>query len=105
VSFPEVGGNEETRNQVASTRGALSQLSSSWADGQKVFALGIKLDGGTVVLPTNENIAARKYPMTRPLFLLTSGEPTDDRAGLVPAGVTWMGARLRRRKEAHAPLG
>lgn len=35
VSFPEVGGNEETRNKVASTRGALSQLSSSWADGKK----------------------------------------------------------------------
>ncbi len=30
VSFPEVGGNEETRNKVASTKGAMSQLSSSW---------------------------------------------------------------------------
>ena len=75
VSFPEVGGNEETRNKVAGTRGALSQLSSSWADGKKVFALGIKLDDGTVVEPTNENIATRKYPLSRPLFLLTNGEP------------------------------
>lgn len=75
VSFPEVGGNEETRNKVAGTRGALSQLSSSWADGKKVFALGIKLDDGTVVEPTNENIATKKYPLSRPLFLLTNGEP------------------------------
>jgi len=75
VSFPEVGGNEETRNKVASTRGALSQLSSSWADGQKVFALGIKADDGKVAEPTNENIATKKYPLTRPLFLLTNGEP------------------------------
>jgi phosphate transport system substrate-binding protein len=76
VSFPEVGGNEETRNKVSSTRGALSQLSSSWADGKKVFALGIKLDDGTVVEPTNENIATKKYPLTRPLYLITHGEPT-----------------------------
>jgi phosphate transport system substrate-binding protein len=75
VSFPEVGGNEETRSKVAGTRGALSQLSSSWADGKKVFALGIKLDDGTVIEPTNENIATKKYPLSRPLFLLTNGEP------------------------------
>jgi phosphate transport system substrate-binding protein len=76
VSFPEVGGNEETRNKVAGTRGALSQLSSSWADGKRVFALGIKLEDGSIVEPTNENIATKKYPLSRPLFILTNGEPT-----------------------------
>jgi phosphate transport system substrate-binding protein len=75
VSFPEVGGNEETRNKVASTRGAMSQLSASWADGQKVFALAIKADNGELIEPTPENIATHKYPMSRPLFLLTNGEP------------------------------
>ena len=75
VSFPEVGGNEETRNKVAGTRGALSQLSSSWADGKRVFALGIKLDDGSVIEATNENIASKEYPLSRPLFLLTNGEP------------------------------
>ena len=75
VSFPEVGGNEETRTKVASTRGAMSQLSSSWADNQKVFALGIKV-GDAVIEPTPANIATHKYPMSRPLFLLTNGEPT-----------------------------
>jgi phosphate transport system substrate-binding protein len=76
VSFPEVGGNEETRSKVASTRGALSQLSSSWADGRRVFALGIKNDDGEVLQPTNENIASGAYPLSRPLFLLTKGHPT-----------------------------
>ncbi len=75
VSFPEVGGNEETRNKVASTRGALSQLSSSWADGKKAFALGIKGEDGKAVEPTNDNIATKKYPLARPLFLLTNGDP------------------------------
>ncbi|MEI9896909.1 MAG: phosphate ABC transporter substrate-binding protein [Chthoniobacter sp.] len=86
VSFPEVGGNEETRNKVSSTRGALSQLSSSWADGKKVFALGIKLDDGTVVEPTNENIANKKYPLSRSLLLLTNGEP----AGVAKTYVEFM---------------
>ncbi len=76
VSFPEVGGNEETRTKVGSTRGALSQLSSSWADGKQVFALSIKLDDGTIVEPTEANIATKKYPLSRSLFLLTNGEPS-----------------------------
>ncbi|MEA3211960.1 MAG: phosphate transport system substrate-binding protein [Chthoniobacter sp.] len=83
VSFPEVGGNEETRNKVAGTRGGLSQLSSSWADGKRVFALGIKLEDGTVVEPTNDNIATKKYPLSRPLFLLTKGEPAGAAKALV----------------------
>lgn len=78
VNFPEVGGNEETRNKVASTRGAMSQLSSSWADGKTVFALGLKLDSGETLLPTPENIANQRYPLSRPLFVLTDGEPKGD---------------------------
>ncbi|MGI8436744.1 MAG: phosphate ABC transporter substrate-binding protein [Chthoniobacterales bacterium] len=78
VSLPEVGGNEETRNKVGSTRGAISQLSSSWADGKKVFALGLKDDSGNVIEPTPDNIATHKYPMSRPLFIITNGEPTGD---------------------------
>lgn len=75
VSLPEVGGNEETRNKVASTPGAISQLSSSWANGTTVFALGITGDDGRALLPTNDNIARRLYPLSRPLFLLSNGEP------------------------------
>lgn len=75
VSFPEVGGNEETRSKVASTRGGLSQLSSSWADGTRVFALALETETGEAIEPTAANIAAKKYPMSRPLFLLTNGEP------------------------------
>jgi phosphate transport system substrate-binding protein len=78
VSFPEVGGNEETRNKVSSTRGAISQLSASWADGKKVYALAILQPDGTKVFPSNENIATKKYPMSRPLFLLTNGEPKNE---------------------------
>ncbi len=94
VNFPEVGGNEETRNKVASTRGALSQLSSSWADGKKVFALGVKLDDGTVIEPTEANIASRKYPLSRPLFLLTRGEPQGAAKTLVEFVLSERGQEL-----------
>src|SRR5205823_9930051 len=50
VSHPEVGGNEEARSKVSSTRGAVTQLSSSWAEGSsKVHALAVKLDDGSLV--------------------------------------------------------
>ena len=97
VSFPEVGGNEETRNKVSSTRGALSQLSSSWADGKKVFALAITREDGTTVLPTNKNIASHKYPMSRPLFLLTNGEPQAEAKTFVEFVLSMRGQELVRK--------
>ena len=75
ASFPEVGGNEETRSKVSSTRGALSQLSASWADGKSVYALALETDDGQKVAAKKETIADGTYPMSRPLFLLTDGEP------------------------------
>ena len=94
VSFPEVGGNEETRNKVAGTRGALSQLSASWADGRRVFALGIKLADGSVIQPTNDAIATKQYPLSRPLFLLTRGEPTGAAKTLVDFVLSERGQEL-----------
>jgi phosphate transport system substrate-binding protein len=97
VSFPEVGGNEETRNKVASSRGALSQLSASWVDGQRVFAVGLKLDDGTVVQPSTDNIATGKYPMSRPLFLLANGDPTAEAKVLVDFLLSERGQALVRK--------
>ena len=94
VSFPEVGGNEETRNKVASTKGAMSQLSSSWADGKTVFALGIKIETGEVIAPTNENIATKKYPLSRPLFLLSNGSPQGAAKTLVDFVLSERGQEL-----------
>jgi phosphate transport system substrate-binding protein len=97
VSFPEVGGNEETRNKVAGTPGALSQLSSSWADGKSVFALALKDDAGNDVHPTTANIASRKYPMSRPLYLVTNGEPTGDAKVLIDFVLSPRGQELVRK--------
>jgi phosphate transport system substrate-binding protein len=103
VSFPEVGGNEETRNKVGSTRGAMSQLSSSWADGKKVFALSLVRDDGKPVEPTEANIATHKYPMSRPLFVLTNGEPKGDAKTMVDFLLSDRGQELVK-KHGYLPL-
>jgi phosphate transport system substrate-binding protein len=97
VTFLEVGGNEETRNKVSSTRGAISQLSASWADGRRVFALGIEGADGRIIYPTRENIAAGIYPMSRPLLLLTDGEPAGEAALLVRFLLSERGQALVRK--------
>ena len=94
VSFPEVGGNEETRSKVGSTRGAISQLSATWADGVRVWALGIRLEDGSMVEPTSENIATQRYPLSRPLYLLTRGAPVGAAATLVDFMVSERGQEL-----------
>lgn len=77
VRHPEVGGNEETRSKVSATKGAISQLSSSWTAGNlKLRALALRLDDGSVVAPTPAAIANRSYPMSRPLFFVTNGPPS-----------------------------
>jgi phosphate transport system substrate-binding protein len=102
VSFREVGGNEETRNKVASTRGAISQLSASWADGKAVFALALEDDSGTAVEPSSANIRAGRYPMSRTLALVTNGPPQGDARVLVEFLLSRRGQDIMRK---HGYLG
>jgi phosphate transport system substrate-binding protein len=74
VSLPTVGSNEEGRSKVASTRGAITQLSAAWADGERTFSLGI-CDGGAIRRPTAAAIEAGDYPLARPLLVITRGAP------------------------------
>lgn len=103
ASFPEVGGNEETRNKVATTRGALSQLSASWVDGERVYALAIQAESGSEILPTGENIVNKSYPMSRPLFLLSNGDPIGLAKVFVDFILSEQGQELVR-KHGYLPL-
>ncbi|MEL7240271.1 MAG: phosphate ABC transporter substrate-binding protein, partial [Planctomycetota bacterium] len=98
VSHPEVGGNEETRSKVATTPGAMSQLSASWVDGDTVYALA--LDD---IEPSAANIVDGTYPMARPLFLLTNGQPRDDARTLLDFMLAEEGQALVR-KHGYTPL-
>ena len=103
VNFPEVGGNEETRSKVASTPGALSQLSASWADGKSVFALALVGEDGVPVPPESLNIATHKYPLSRPLFVLTNGEPSGGAKTMVDFLLGERGQALVQ-KHGYLPL-
>ena len=102
VSHLEVVGNEEARNKVGSTRGAISQLSSAWADGKTVYALSLKANGKDVP-PIAENIANGTYPMSRPLFLLTNGEPVGAAKTLIEMVLSPRGQALVK-KHGYLPL-
>lgn len=94
VAHPEVGANEEARNKVAGSRGALSQLSASWVDGKTIFALGVKLEDGTSVRPDAKNIIDGSYPLSRPLYLFTNGQPTGDTKLLIDFLLSEEGQKL-----------
>jgi phosphate transport system substrate-binding protein len=96
VSHPEVGGNEETRNKVAGTKGAISQLSASWAVGN-VKALGIRLDDGSVVQPTAAEVVSGRYPMARPLFFVTNGPPRGEAKTFIDYVLSARGQELVRK--------
>lgn len=75
VFHPEVGANQEARSKVASSPGGITQLSASWAwDNDKVQAISL-MDGNELIEASLENIESGKYPMRRPLLLITNGPP------------------------------
>lgn len=87
VHFPEVGSNEEGRTKVAAHKSAITQLSASWAQaGKGAYALAIRGDSGPAIAPTPENIYSGKYPMKRPLLLITK----ENSAGLPATFIEYL---------------
>ncbi len=78
VSLLEVGSNEEARNKVAATRGAITQLSAAWADGNKTMALALRDPDGGFVEPSAHNVRSGDYPVRRYLYLITDGAPSPE---------------------------
>lgn len=72
--FSIVGGNEETRTKASSTEGAITPLSVPFAEKSDELAV-IAIDD---VEPTDENIGSGEYPLARPLYFITDGEPEGD---------------------------
>ncbi|PZG42761.1 ABC transporter [Spongiactinospora gelatinilytica] len=66
-----VGGNEETRTKLRTTEGSVAPLSAAFVEGSKELAL-VAVDD---VPLTPQNIVSGKYPLARPLFLITNGSP------------------------------
>ncbi|MFF0334849.1 phosphate ABC transporter substrate-binding protein [Streptomyces fimicarius] len=73
ANYAIVGGNLETRNKLKSTRGSIAPLSTGFIEGHPEL-VAVPLED---VAPTLENVASGKYPMTRPLYMITNGRPKD----------------------------
>ncbi|MGH4003392.1 MAG: substrate-binding domain-containing protein, partial [Pseudonocardiaceae bacterium] len=67
--FAVVGGNEETRAKLLSTPGSVGPLSTSFVTDHPELAV-VALEG---VEATPETVASGRYPMSRPLYLVTDG--------------------------------
>lgn len=66
-----VGGNEESRTKLLSTPGSVGPLSTAFVAGHPQL-VAVAVDG---VAPTPEAVRTGRYPLSRPLLLLTDGPP------------------------------
>jgi phosphate transport system substrate-binding protein len=64
------------RDIVEFNAGSMSIAPPQYADGKNVFALGIVSPKGEVIEPSVENVLSGKYPLARPLVLITGDRPT-----------------------------
>jgi len=65
-----VGSNGAIRQRVLSTDGAIGYVGLAFFEGVKPLSVnGVK--------PTPETVKAKKYPVSRPLYMYTNGRPKD----------------------------
>jgi phosphate transport system substrate-binding protein len=69
----EFNSNGGVQQKIAQTPGAIGYVGLAYTDGVKEVMINVN---GSLVEPTLENILAKKYPISRPLYMLTKGEPT-----------------------------
>ena len=68
--------DRDARNAVEFATGAISLAASQWADGKKIMALPVRDGDSPLVEATEENFFNGKWPMARPLILVTGDKPT-----------------------------
>lgn len=68
----EFNSNGGIQQKVSQTPGAIGYVGLGYTGGVKALALDVD---GTDVRPTLQNITAGTYPISRPLYMLTNGEP------------------------------
>jgi len=75
--YAQVGGNEEGANKTAAHGSAITLLSAAWVERTPgLAALGIRVEDDVVIEPCAETIATGEYPLARPLFAVTDGDPS-----------------------------
>jgi phosphate transport system substrate-binding protein len=75
-----LGANNELQLAITQSSSAFSMLSFAWQT-DHVRGVAIKMEDGTVIEPSEENIRGGIYPITRDIVLITNGRP-EGKAGL-----------------------
>lgn len=75
-----LGANNELELAITQSNSAFSMLSFAWQN-DDVKGLGIELEDGTIIDPSEESIREGTYPIIRDIMLLTNGKPKG-KAGL-----------------------
>lgn len=73
-NFEIVTSQEETKNLLDFTGGAIALLSPSRVGGN-VHALELVDDDGSTLKPDHESIRSKRYPLSRPLYLVVGSRP------------------------------
>jgi phosphate transport system substrate-binding protein len=73
--FPIIVDGEDARNSIHFTPGSMSMASIRWVDNKETFGIAIKEGDGPPIEPTAANVAAGKYLMARPAFLIVGDKP------------------------------
>ena len=70
----EKGSNGALKQTIEQTPNAIGYVSLGYLD-DTIHTVPLNIDGA-LVIPTVETIKSGEYPVSRPLYLLTNGEPT-----------------------------
>jgi phosphate transport system substrate-binding protein len=69
----EFNSNGGVQQKVSQTPGAVGYVGLGFGAGVRELTLNVD---GTPVAPTLDNITTKAYPIVRPLYMLTKGEPS-----------------------------
>lgn len=100
--FAMVGSNEEARNSVEFTVGSISLCAPRLSDGKNSFPIALKGDDGTLYEPSPAAVRDGKYPLSRPLSLLSNDAPVGPAKLMVELMLSPRGQDLLKK---HGHLG
>lgn len=79
VRWEVVPNGVEAQNAVQFHSGGAAVAAVRWADRREVFPLAIVDDSGAPIEATPANVAAGKYPISRPAYVAVSNKPAGNR--------------------------
>ncbi len=102
--FGTVTRNKDASDSLEFNSGSITVLPPHFADGKAVCALGIKQKDGTVQMPTAETLAAKKYPLARPILMLAGRKIAGDTRHLVEFMLSPRGQAIVKAQD-FTPVG